>query len=466
MFKIVFSLLFPFIACAQWSNDSNNNLVISDRSDEQVQAKIVATNDGGSYISWYDNADGGYDIYLQKLDVNGNEQWAHNGIIIADRGFSSTQDYGLAIDSTGNALLTFRDDRGGTEKITANKISDTGVLLWGESGIQVSGVTGFLAAPKIAGTTDGNVVVAWTKDSEVVIQKLDSDGLPLWGNGITQSSKTGSLIASDLKASDNGNAIISMVHATSFSAPKHIWVQKFSSLDGTQLWGENPLAIFDAGSLQFANFPSFIIDNIGGAIFTWYTSSPSLDCRVQRIDLSGIEYFAHNGIVTSTNASQLRVNPTSSFKSSTQEIYTFWNEISSNQSQSGIYGQKFNSSGVRQWTDSGKEIKSLSTNQHSFIQSSIIAGMPMIAWINSMSFNNDIIEATQVNSNGDFNWKPAIVEIGSNTNTDSRLSSAVNSFNFGMYAWTEGDDLKAQNLLIDGTLGMQPDVIFANDFEL
>lgn len=62
--------LVPAGAClAQWSSDASQNLVIADRSGEQTQAKIVATSDGGCYISWFDNHAGGYDVYLQRLDA-------------------------------------------------------------------------------------------------------------------------------------------------------------------------------------------------------------------------------------------------------------------------------------------------------------------------------------------------------------------------------------------------------------
>lgn len=465
MFKVILGLLLPLISHAQWSNDSLNNLVLSDRSDDQVQPKIVTTDEGGSYVSWFDNSEGGYDVYLQRLDINGIEQWPHNGILIADRGYSSTQEYGLAIDSHGNALIAFRDDQGGTEKITANKVSESGDLLWGPTGIQVSGITGFLANPKITGTTDGQVVVAWTKDAEVIIQKLDTDGLALWGSGIVQMTKGSSLIVSDLKASDSGTAIISMVESAGFSSPKHIWAQKFAALDGSGLWGMDPIPVFDldGGSIQFGNFPAFITDDIGGAIFTWYTTSPNLNCRVQRIDTSGVEYFVHNGIETSTNLSQIRVSPTSAFNPSTQEIYTFWKEQNLSQSMSGIYGQKLNSLGIRQWTEGGRALVSIDENQRDFIQVSILNNQPMVAWINSFDFNNEIIEGTQVDSDGEFNWSPEIVEIGSNTNTDSRLNSAVNGNHFGLYVWTESTDVKIQNLNPDGTLGI--DLIFAHGFE-
>ncbi len=101
------------VGLGEWSNDPANNLVVADRSGEQAQPKIVATADGGFYISWFDNSAGGYDVYLQRLDAAGDEQWVHNGVLVADRAYSSTQDYGLSIDTVGNALLAFRDDRFG-----------------------------------------------------------------------------------------------------------------------------------------------------------------------------------------------------------------------------------------------------------------------------------------------------------------------------------------------------------------
>ena len=68
-----------------WSHDPANNLVIADRAGEEVQVKILPRADGGFYVSWFDNTDGGYDLRLQRLDANGVEQWAHNGIVVAAR---------------------------------------------------------------------------------------------------------------------------------------------------------------------------------------------------------------------------------------------------------------------------------------------------------------------------------------------------------------------------------------------
>lgn len=69
---------------AGWSDDPAQNLAVADRVQDQVQPKVAATSDGGCFISWFDNAASGYDVYLQRLDAKGDELWAHNGILQLD----------------------------------------------------------------------------------------------------------------------------------------------------------------------------------------------------------------------------------------------------------------------------------------------------------------------------------------------------------------------------------------------
>ena len=453
-------------ASAQWSSDPGANLVLSDRSGEQVQPKVVATDDGGAYVSWFDNSGGGYDVYLQRLDVGGFEQWAHNGILVADRGFSSTQDYGLAVDTAGNALLTYRDDQGAFTQITAAKVSPAGALLWD---VQLTSVPDFVAAPKVAGTTDGHVVVAWTQDVNVVVQKLDSAGVAQWGAGVTIPPSGSFLSASDLRASDSGTAIVSMVHSVGPGGPRHIWAQKLASANGAPLWGANPLPVYDdpGGSLQFGNFPEFEADGSGGAVFSWYTSSPDLQCRAQRVSSAGVELFAHNGVETSTNATRRRVSPAVSFNAATEETFVFWVETNAGQSQFGVYGQKLDAVGSRQWTDDGKVLVPLGASQMSFIQNAVLGDGALVSWIDSINFGNDPIRGARVDAAGDFVWTPPLTDLATGATGSSRLASALSSAGFGVYVWSDGEtgsaDILAQNLNPDGSLGVP--LIFADGFE-
>jgi hypothetical protein len=64
---------------------------------------------------------------------------------------------------------------------------------------------------------------------------------------------------------------------------------------------------------------------------------------------------------------QIRVSPSASFKPVTEEIFLFWTEQNSSQSQDGIYGQKFSPDGMRQWTDNGKVLIPLGSEQLTFV---------------------------------------------------------------------------------------------------
>src|SRR5690606_34286133 len=226
--------------------------------------------DGGFYASWFGGGGDGYDVYLQRLDAAGNPLWAEDGIRVADRSFSSTQDYGLAVDADGNALLAFRfPDGDGLLQATVSRVSPDGDLLWGDPGVFASDDADAAASPRVAGTSDGGVVVAWTSFStgSLVLQKLDADGAPLWGpDGVSLDLPSGTFFIADLHADADGNVIVSGSAQTSFFN-RPLWAQKLDA-DGAPLWGTDPVEVFDGsdGALQVGNFPPFITDGDGGAV--------------------------------------------------------------------------------------------------------------------------------------------------------------------------------------------------------
>ncbi len=448
---------------AAWPSDGASHVVVADGASEQVQPKLAATADGGCYASWFDNAAGGYDVRLQRLSVLGNEQWAHDGVLIADRDFSSTQDYGLSIDTAGNALLAYRYDTGSGVHVYASKVDSSGTPLWGVPGIQVSSGAGDANSPRITGTTDGNVVVAWSQGTDVKVQKLDAMGSPLWGGGVSLTPTSGSFLIADLRASDAGNAIVSWVP----NPARHLWAQKLASADGASLWAAGHVQVYDAagGTLQFGNFPPFQSDGAGGAVFVWYTSSPSLQVRGQRVLANGTEVFAHNGVEASTNAAQLRSSPSAAFDIASGDLFLFWRETNSLQSQIGLWGQRLDAAGARQWTDSGQTIVALGGEDVAQIVALLIGSEPVVAWAQAEAFDDQPIHAARLDSTGALVWTPGIASVKTGNSGTSRLAGTVSTGGFAIYAWTDGEtprDLLAQNLRPDGTLGT---LIFADGFE-
>ena len=284
----VTAILLSCAAWAQWSSDPSKNLALSDiPGADQVQPKILPLPNNSWYASWFNNnpndpPPNGYDVYYQMLDPNGYEQFPHDGVQVAKLTLSSTEDYGLAIDASGNALLAFQDDRKdpNNPQITAAKMSPSGQPLWGASGISLTFDSGFHASPKITATSDGNIVVAWTTDSAVEMQKLDPNGHPLWVGrtafeyGVTIQEPGFNYSLADLHAADNGSVIVSWVRNKGFGSNNYLYANKVSA-SGQLMWGAGHVKVFDGGSLQFGEFPYFTPDGSGGAVFSWYSSSPS-----------------------------------------------------------------------------------------------------------------------------------------------------------------------------------------------
>ena len=457
-------LLICSAAFAQWSDDPATNLAIGDRSGEQAQPKIRATSDGGCYISWFDNSAGGYDVYLQRLDASGTEQWPHNGLLIADRGFSSTQDYGLTVDGDDHAVLAYRDDRTGSVQISAQLVDPAGTKLWGASGVQAS-VTSGGNLPRVAATSDGNYIVGWTIGAGFRLQKLSAAGAAQWGaDGILESPATGSYTLSELVGSDAGTVIALWVRPIgNFMSDKHLYTQKYAP-SGTQLWDRDPgtpavmdpVIVYDGGSVQIGYFPTFVSDGAGGAVFGWYETSGNRDAYVQRVAASGAELFAHNGVSAATTANRLQLTPSVAFDAASGDIYLAWPESNSGQSQWGLYAQRF-ASGARQWGAGGVELLPLSGQQPFFVNALSSGGDLILA---ALSNPTGTVLAARLDPSGAALWTPSPLPASSLTLSRSRLNAALSSNGVALLAWSDArhdvNDVFAQNINPDGSLGAAP----------
>ena len=452
LFVLALGLASPSLA--QYSNDPAANLAVADAAGDQVQPKVAPTSDGGAWISWFDSIGNGYDVRVQRLDAIGNETLPHAGVLVADRGFSSTQDYGLDVDASDRALLVFRDDRGSGVQITAARVSAAGSLDWG-AGITLTATSDFVAAPKIAGTSDGGAFVAWTQNADVHVRKLDTLGAPQWGSDVVLTPLAGSYSVSDMHDAGT-DAVLAFVHQTgSFGSPRHLLAQKFDSA-GALLWGAAHVAVFDGGSLQFGNFPEFVPDGSGGGVFSWYdTAGAQLQSYAQRILANGTEAFAHNGVAVSTDATRIRVSPWATFDAATSETFVFFKEQSSTQSMAGVYGQKLSAAGVRQWGSTGKVVVPLGSSDITLVRDLPSGGGAFVYWSAAPSFGQDRLYGAHLDTNGTIDI--TTFDVASTPSVKSRLDVEASSTGVSILAWSDqrsdGGDIYAQNVNADGSLG-------------
>jgi hypothetical protein len=458
-------------AWAQWSSDPSQNLALSTMfAADQVQPKTVALPNNSWYVSWFNNnpavPNSGYNVYYQMLSPSGVEQFPHNGIqVAAELGMSSTQDYGLALDSNGNAILAFQDLRHdpNNPQITVAKMSPTGEALWGPLGIALTfGDQNSYNVPKVTVTTDGYIVVGWVSNNQTVLQKLTPSGNPVWvgpggfSYGVVLQQSGYNYTLADLHAGDNGSVIVSFISNQGFGSDNYLFANKISP-SGQLMWGANNVHVYDGGSLQFGEFPYFVPDGSGGAVFSWYTNSPTLQAYAQHILTNGTEAFGHNGSAGAITGSDVRVSPSSSYNPATQETFLFWTEEDSLQSVQGIYGQKFNATGARQWTDSGLTIVPLGDDAQLNPQNVQIGNGALAFWVDQQVTGNGTLEAVKLDTNGNFVCPE--FPVSDAMSQKLRVWPGIASSDLSTVAWQDyrngNSDIYIQNINPDCTLGIE-----------
>jgi hypothetical protein len=257
-----------------------------------------------------------------------------------------------------------------------------------------------------------------------------------------------------------------------------MFAQKFAAADGANLWGDDPITVEDAsaGGLQFGNFPPFVYDGAGGAVFVWYTQAGQV--KAQHVDASGTPLFPQNGVLASTDASQNHFEPDGAYDPATGDIYIVWRETDLlTQNQIGVNAQRIDSTGARRWTDSGLVLVPLAA----FVDETEMTALPVAdagggfvaAWASDGPPNPTPLHATRLDADGNYVWPGNIVDFSTEPNDTARLAGTVGNFGYFAYVWTAdassgSGDVHAQNVNPDGTLGVPDDTadrIFANGFD-
>lgn len=423
---------------------------------DQVQPKVARLPDGSFYMSWYDSS-AGYDPYVQRFDSGGNPMWASGPVRALDTTFSSTEDYGLTTDVAGNAVVVTRRSTPATG-IVAQAISPAGAVLWGAEGILLS-TTSSVNSPKAGRAGDGAAVAGWTEGNRAKVMRLNPNGTAAWATASTMTDGTATTILADLQPGDGDSVIASAVRYTTFTGAKTIQAQKYSGA-GTALWVATNVRVFTTGSLQFGNFPRFLADGEGGAIFGWYTTSP-LRCRVQWVSPTGALRYGTDGIATSTDTSHEAVSPAIAYDPVARRVYASWPTHVPN---SGIYGanaQALDETGTYLWGPGGAVLQFDETVYSiTWATAAVLNGAPVFSWIRSTAFGQDSVLAQRVTPEGTTAWAQNLLVL-SPPGSAGRIEDVT--MGSGAQAWglcffergTSGNDVNiaAQRINADGTLG-------------
>jgi hypothetical protein len=459
-------------SAAQWSSDASANTAIVVKPSEQVLPKLDSAPDGSTWVGWFDLAAGSYDVYVQRLDVEGVARFAATGLLVSDHPQnSSLVDWDLISDRQGNAILVFTDIRdGGDLDVFAYKITPDGQFAWGRDGVQLSLNDDFEPAPRVVEASDGDLVFVWARlpsggDGGLMMQRLSPAGTPRFpAGGLTVVTQPGEDPAfCDVTAAEGGRVIICWVRdITTFFSLRHVRARKFAA-DGSPLWPSH-VDVYDASSVPIAHQPGLAPDGQGGALLWWHRSDlgGSFNSFVQHLDATGAELFPHNGAAVASTPSN-HLDPTLSYDAVSGNAFVFWNERNSTQSQWGLYGQRLDAAGAPQWGAGGLPLLAVDGVFKGPPRSLPWAGGAMVFVYDEPTgqFGKNRALGFRVDAAGNSLWGAGPKVLSSVLSSKSRLPVTLDCLGTAKVVWEDDrngtPDLYAQAVRADGTLGGSPD---------
>jgi len=454
-------------ALAQWPSDPSVNLPLGDGAGSQVVPHMAINADNSCYTGWYNTQSGNYDVSLQLVSSDGTEIWPHGGIIVSAHPQDSwVMDWALIADSSGNAIVAFADIRGGNSNIHAYKIAPDGTFLWGADGIDITYNNDGKGPPSLVETNDGDIIVAWYADPAlgspgIRVQRLDPDGTLHFGpNGtpVTEGSDSMPSGQTMVPSGDDG-FIMAYVPIYSFMANRQIKAQRFNAT-AQPVW-TNYLMIMDDATVPMGNYFEMMSDGSGGAFFSWsVTIGTGFTVRAQHVDGDGIESYVHNGRIVSTEPSFTQISPSMAHDAATGELTVLYIQMSGNQSEKGVFGQRLAPIGDLLWGAHGREILPVNTSNEGFVRAldtgDGVIGLCFQAPQNS--YGQDEVIGFKLDTHGQLVWDPTATGVSTLASSKDDLMAVIGADGSVRAIWADersgAYDIYGQNINGDGSLGM------------
>ena len=167
-----------------------------------VHIEWQRTGDSGNtdemIYAWSDTRSGGRDIYVQKINSNGDLLWGSEGtpIVIAD---GRQEDPILVKDGNGGAYIIWVDYRDEPDNgdIYGQHIDSNGQISWGLSGIPLTNVPGKQVSPNMCYDGQGGAFVIWNDLSVSTLGHVYGTHLTMNSNDIVAQGTGVPLISND-----------------------------------------------------------------------------------------------------------------------------------------------------------------------------------------------------------------------------------------------------------------------------
>ena len=239
--------------------------------------KITTDGGSGAIITWTDQRGANADIYVQRIDSNGNVRWTANGVFLSSL---TNSDWWPRIthDQLGGAIITWWG-----MATYAQRVDSDGNPMWITGGVTVS-TAGTDSDPQIVDAGANGAVIVYKDSGFIMAQRLDPWGNLIWNPAGVTVAVGETERHYDQVIGDGLGGVIVTWKAGSFSNTS-VFAQKVDP-GGTVIWTSGGVILCNAPNNQ--NYPTITADGFGGGIIAWMDGrGGSFDTYAQRVVRGG-----------------------------------------------------------------------------------------------------------------------------------------------------------------------------------
>lgn len=419
---------------SQWNTNPSINTATSTVINDQQDLRIVTDTKAGAIISWVDFRNNilASDIYIQRMNANGNPVWTANGVAACTDPGNQT---GVALVEAGDgsAIMTWNDWRSGDKDIYAQKVDSSGNLLWTNNGVPVSAKTFHQSNPKVINDGAGGAIIVW-EDSingtwDIYAQRINSIGAAIWTTGgIMICNAADAQVNPKLRTDGAGGAIITWQDKRN-GTDYDIYAQRINA-SGTVQWTANGVAVCNLTGTQ--SNPKLESDGQNGVIIAWQDKRNGVDYDIyaQRLNVAGLAQWTANGVVIcNALGSQSAIDMTTDMVNG---AIISWKDVRTG--LYSVYANKVSPTGTIQWTTNGVFIAT-------GINPNIVGdanGGAIITWQDSISAGGtwDVF-SQRLNASGTKLWTATGVPVANAVGGQSSAKNVSTGNGGSIYAWQD-----------------------------
>ena len=401
---LLFALLTVFFANAQWtSNTAANTLVASSRP---TGTQSIGTTNGKTYVVFWKSVEtpNHFELRVQLLDADGNQQFGPDGMLISDAIPMSTYTviWTLSIDAKNNLYVAVTGTGEGTPSLVY-KINTLGQQVWANP-VTINGAY----VPRVLPLPNDDVLISYMPlTGKGKIQRYNANGAAIWDNPIDINSSsayaTNNTVVANMYTHTDGDFTVVFHTRLGSGISSLLFAQRYDG-EGTAQWAQ-PAQL---ASMETAYNTEYSGTQDGDVIYYGYSLSHDMrfDSYVQRINPDGTTPWGINGKDFDTHMTYFEMNTQIAFEEGSPYIWAICRYAPSSQGMAGEFVQKFDkATGARLFTENAKQVFPIDAQFRNHAGALyLINDMPV--FISKSGFDNGAspvtLNATFLNENGDF----------------------------------------------------------------